>query len=113
MKGLKEACISQQQFSRLNGRYAKTFKELGYASGGKVLHNSSYVFLLANDKICPREDCKLILPIWLRRDDYHIFAIDQYGGEYDILSTDFNCKMEIYQSFDIWPLPEPKWHEFK
>ena len=56
------------------------------------------------------------LPQYINTNNNRIYAITCYTmkkQDCDILSVDYYGNIDIIDSVDVWPLPEPKWHEWK
>lgn len=114
-KNLKQMVNEQQIFYREHARYSESFKGLGYGlpePGTNVIKGigSRYSYYMANDCMNPGgmtekwSDC-----FSSKMEDRHIYAAYsiKYFGR-DVISIDFNGKIEIIESFDFWPLPIPE-----
>jgi len=109
---LREMARKQEHLHEENGRYALSFKELGYESQGL---KSNYTFYLNGDEI--HKYHRYDLPNYIKNDNLHIYAVfaapwDPSFGE-DVLSVDFKGNIILIESIKFWPLPEPKWHKWK
>jgi hypothetical protein len=81
-----------------------------YSAPGNKGIGSRYSYYMANDCMNPGgmtekwSDC-----FSSKMEDRHIYAAYsiKYFGR-DVISIDFNGKIEIIESFDFWPLPIPE-----
>jgi hypothetical protein len=114
IRTLSNLADSQRQYKRRTGNYASTFNELAFKPDEITLFRTT--FHLRRDHI--KTAISNQLPPFIKVDDSHIYSItcigqNRYGGNCDILSVDYYGNVEILESFHYWPLPEPKWHDWK
>ena len=105
----------QYNYKINNGKYASTFEELDYAPSDILERRYTYIMLY--DYIKPPQR-PAELPSYINVDNKHIYSIicinmHKNIRDCDTLSVDFNGNVELLESFNYFPLPEPKWHEWK
>ena len=108
---LKLMAKGQKEYFKKHGKYAASFKDLGYGlDPSQKWINSRYSFYMNGDSIWPGNLPSYkteIYPVTI--DDKHIYAacsINKLGR--DAISINYNGQIEIIESFDFWPLPYPK-----
>ncbi len=130
MNDLRKMAEKQREYYVNNGIYAISFKELGNGKditlcpvevtsewGGafkespetNLCLSSSYLFYLNQDITRMIEIDERKLPAYINLDPYHIYAVYYLHNEAaDILSIDYCGNIEIIESINVWPLPEPE-----
>jgi hypothetical protein len=95
-----------------NGRYASKFEEIGF-----IPIDIRFTYIMIDDFIKPLAR-PAELPSYIKVEKNHIYSVicinmDKNFRNCDTLSVDFEGNVEILESFNYWPLPEPKWHDWK
>lgn len=119
MDELQKMAEAQREYFYKNGHYAKSFKELGYGTENLGYPSTfkklgyrdeklgySYAFYLNEDILSAGPE--RVFPEYLKSDPNHIYAVSySYNNSRDVLAVDYCGKIEIIESFNKWPLPEP------
>jgi hypothetical protein len=117
LKIARKACVydlkyfyqKQQDFYKINSRYAKSFEELQIHDTKYHKYNpSDYTYYLSDSSWTPSGLPPSQLHVKPRSDRIYAVCGQIPGLGYDEISIDYNGKIELLHSFDFWPLPRPE-----
>ena len=106
----------QQKYYLKHRDFATKFMDLGLDN--QDFDNCRYIFFMNNDVSFKKGPVTkyIDVPQYIKFNEDRIYAITCYKMEKpdcDILSADYYGNIDIIESINVWPLPEPKWHEWK
>lgn len=99
---------SQMEYYSKNGKFAESFMELGYSDYDL---NSGFTFYLDNDRLT--RTTPFTMPQYILIEKSKIYAVFNSREGNDVISVDYKGKIDILDDANIWPILEPKWHEWK